>query len=171
MSPDWIPPQYTVQFCGLDWVTMSSNLRCFEPSEKQESDQLRQNKKKKQQKKTTKNSEMNRKSGKLAVSQHAYVLLIPMKSWAGVLAIKTYCPESFWELGVYVLPSWSWSGVLEATGRPFYWWHSQRPAQKPFQGWVEPVYYTTPHTALISYPKLILCTARISKDKRELRWM
>lgn len=32
-SPDWIPPQYTVQFCGLDWITTSSNLRCFEPSE------------------------------------------------------------------------------------------------------------------------------------------
>lgn len=33
-SPDWMPPQYTVQFCGLDWFTTSSNLSCFEPSER-----------------------------------------------------------------------------------------------------------------------------------------
>lgn len=35
-SPDWIPPQYTVQFWGLDWFTTSSNLSCFEPSERRQ---------------------------------------------------------------------------------------------------------------------------------------
>ena len=29
VSPEAIPPQYTVQFFGLDWFTTSSNLNCL----------------------------------------------------------------------------------------------------------------------------------------------
>lgn len=36
VSPEAIPPQYTVQFFGLDWFTTSSNLNCFVLSIKRE---------------------------------------------------------------------------------------------------------------------------------------
>lgn len=29
VNPEAIPPQYTVQFFGLDWFTTSSNLNCL----------------------------------------------------------------------------------------------------------------------------------------------
>lgn len=39
-SPDWMPPQYTVQFWGLDWFTTSSYLSCFGLAKVSETNQL-----------------------------------------------------------------------------------------------------------------------------------
>lgn len=101
-SPDWIPPQYTVQFWGLDWFTTSSNLSCFEPSGVNIQKEINMNIQ-------PHNSHFNSIKSTQSYLTHTYCLAHSL----GRVACE--------------LPSWSLSGVPLTTVPPCEQWHSLHP--------------------------------------------